>query len=113
MHKLVIKLRDKSGESIGETLVALLVMCLAMMVISGGIVTAARINNRATQLKTATTLNLSDKDLSADTGAKVTVEGGGTGETKTSTNVSVILYTDSTNSNDKDHFRFYELKTGD
>ncbi len=111
MNRFQHKLREQSGESIGETLVALLVMCLAMMVISGGIVASARINHRATQLKTATTLNLDDTNLTKDENAKVTVEGGGTGETQTSTDVSVILYTDSSNGNEDDYFRFYELKT--
>ena len=41
------KLKQKTGESIAETLVAVLIMSLAFLMLTGAVVTAARINHRA------------------------------------------------------------------
>ncbi len=108
MDILLRKLKEQAGESIGETLVALLVMCLAMIVITGGIVTSARINHRATEFKTVSSLDLSDTVESE--AATVNVSGGGTSETKSDVTIDVVLYTDKANSDSKDYFKFYELK---
>ena len=42
------KLKERTGESIAETLVALLIAVLAITMISGAIVTAARVSTRIT-----------------------------------------------------------------
>ena len=46
------KLKSTSGETLVETLFAMLVIVLAVMVIAGGVVTAARINKKAKDLDT-------------------------------------------------------------
>ena len=40
------RLKQKTGESIAETLVAVLIMAVAFLMLTGAVVTAARINNR-------------------------------------------------------------------
>ena len=52
--KLKNKLSSKDGESITETLVALLIMTMVMLVFAGSVVTAARINDKASHMVTAT-----------------------------------------------------------
>lgn len=47
------KWRSHSGETLVETLVAMLVIVLAVMMLTGGIVTAARINKSARDLNTS------------------------------------------------------------
>ena len=42
------KLKERAGESIAETLMALLIAVLAITMISGAIVTAARVNTQIT-----------------------------------------------------------------
>jgi len=115
MNKTILTIKEKlissKGESIGETLVALLVMCLAMLVLSGSIVSAARINKRALDMETATLLKGTESSkLVAKDPATVNVSGGPSGVTGISKDISVILYTDKTNNNEADHFKFYELK---
>ena len=115
MNKTILTIKEKlissKGESIGETLVALLVMCLAMLVLSGSIVSAARINKRALDMETATLLKGTESSkLVVKDPAKVNVSGGPSGVTGISKDISVILYTDKTNNNEADHFKFYELK---
>ena len=116
MNKTILTIKEKlissKGESIGETLVALLVMCLAMLVLSGSIVSAARINKRALDMETASLLKgtESSKLVIKDDHAKVNVSGGPSGTVGISKDISVILYTDMTNNNEADRFKFYELK---
>lgn len=43
------KLKKTNGESVAETLVAVLLMSLAFLMLAGAVVTAARINDRAKQ----------------------------------------------------------------
>ena len=44
MKTLLIKLKSSRGESLGETLVSLLIASLAIVLLAGAIVTAGRIN---------------------------------------------------------------------
>lgn len=45
--KLLKKIRSKQGETIPETLAAMLIVSLAFVILAGGIVTAARVNNKS------------------------------------------------------------------
>ena len=107
MTNLKKKIRENNGESLGETLVALLIMCMAVIIITGGIVTSARINHRAAETKTASGLNVTTESgkLVTDTTATVTVTCG-----TDKKNVDVTLYTDTSNTNKRDYFKFYELR---
>ena len=108
------KLAGKRGESLSETLVAVLVMCMAMAVISGSIVTAARINRKAEDMETSTMLKAGDERTSNKTGTMQATEKRtanvrvtkGTGLGTEITDISVDLYTDPANGAD---FKFYEL----
>ena len=46
IDRIKSKLKDKNGETIAETLVALLITVLALMLLPGAIVAASRVNNR-------------------------------------------------------------------
>lgn len=107
-NRVRCKLKSSSGESLTETLVAVLVMCLAMMVISGSIVTAAKINAKAADMDTATMLNGTRESGSSasKTTASVTITQSGTG-TGSTASVDVELYTDKASGTD---YYFYESK---
>ena len=47
------KLRSNSGESIVETLVTMIILSLAVVMLSGAVVTSARVNQRAENADTA------------------------------------------------------------
>ena len=47
------KLRSNSGESIVETLVTMIILSLAVVMLSGAVVTSARVNQRAEHADTA------------------------------------------------------------
>ena len=52
MKRVFAKLKNRAGESIGETLVALLISSLALLMLAGAITSASRIitdSNRAMQ----------------------------------------------------------------
>lgn len=101
------KIKNKSGESLTETLVALLVMCMAMAVISGSIVTSAKINRQAADMETSTLLKAGQ--IVTSTEKNVTVYKGSTPPAGTgagTTRIGVKYYTDKANGSD---FRFYEL----
>lgn len=71
MLRLILrKFNNKSGESITETLVALLIMTLVMIAFAGSVVTAARINERAGRMVTASHMDTEDSD--ADSGCELT-----------------------------------------
>ncbi|MDO4197865.1 MAG: hypothetical protein Q4D13_02595 [Erysipelotrichaceae bacterium] len=46
------KIRDKRGETLTETLVSLLVICIAIAILSGAIVSAAKINRSSFDIVT-------------------------------------------------------------
>lgn len=107
LKKIKSKISSKHGESLTETLVALLVMCMAMAVISGSIVTAARINRKAEDMETSTMLKAGvdvteqAKNITVYKGGR---PAGGTGAG--SVQLGVKYYTDKA---DGSNFKFYEL----
>ena len=64
------KLKSNSGETLVETLFALLVAVLAMTMLAGSIVSAARVNKGAEDLNTAFQIS----NVQAVSGVKVTVD---------------------------------------
>ena len=64
------KLKNNSGETLVETLFALLVVVLAMTMLAGSIVSAARVNKGAEDLNTAFQIS----NVQAVSGVKVTVD---------------------------------------
>ena len=46
-EKLKKKLYSKAGETIAETLVTMIILSLAVIMIAGAVVTAARVNKKA------------------------------------------------------------------
>lgn len=59
--KINKKLKSRSGETIAETLVTMIILALAVMMIAGAVVTAARVNKSAdntdTSFRTGTEVN--------------------------------------------------------
>lgn len=72
---MIRKLKSNSGETLVETLFALLVVVLAMTMLAGSIISAARVNKGAENLDTA--FHLTDEG----TVGSVTVEHGSGGNT--------------------------------
>ncbi len=77
-NKLIEKLRDRSGETIVETLVSMLIVVLAFMMLAGAIVASARVNASVE----GHTLYLDEADpvtgnVQTVSGATVSVEIGG------------------------------------
>ena len=107
LKSIISKIKSKSGESLTETLVALLVMCMAMAVISGSIVTSAKINRQAADMETSTMLKAGAdvteqaKNITVYKGSR---PAGGTGTS--SVRLGVKYYTDKADGSD---FKFYEL----
>lgn len=131
MKQVIRKLNNTGGESLTETLVALLIMTLVMMVFAGSVVTAARINERANQMVTATHMDMAEdmiKQLHTDVPCKLTQKTGaveiyeyaydestGTGSVGSTAVGSVeVTLTKEAHTNDKsnkeDSFYFYTLK---
>jgi len=70
------KLREKSGETLVETLVSMLIVVLAVTMLAGSIVAAARVNAGAAKLTVY--LNEADSGNTPMGGAVVRVDGPGT-----------------------------------
>ncbi len=86
------KLKSAKGESLTETLVALLISSLALMILAGAIVTAARINTRLRNEDVA----FKKAQTPSSGSVTVTMDGG------TPVNVPVKIY--ETNN----HYVYYE-----
>ena len=65
-------IKEKNGETIAETLVALLITVLALMLLPGAIVAAARVNNR---VENQTTYVNTDKGVSVGGTLRMTTDG--------------------------------------
>lgn len=89
------KLKSKSGETLVETLFALLVVVLAMTMLAGSIVSAARVNKGAEDLDTAFRIS----NAQAVSGVKVTVDH----QTVADSEISVKGY----QTNDQNRYCYY------
>ncbi len=82
-NKIVTKLRSSYGETIVETLVTMIVLSLAMIMLSGAVVTSARVNQKAdntettfttdAQTSTPGTITIQENGSSSPAGLNVTV----------------------------------------
>jgi hypothetical protein len=98
MDKIVKKLiKNKKGESIAETLIALLVSTFAMMILAGALVTAAKVNIGAKKAYTfmdtvrGSSTGASTAAISISTG---TSGSGASVQISSLENTTVTLYTD-------------------
>lgn len=99
------KLKSTSGETLVETLFAMLVIVLAVMVIAGGVVTAARINKKAKDLDT--TFQMSNVVTVTDEAKpEVTITHGSVEPDKVPDKVSI----DAWQTNDNNKYYYYSKK---
>ena len=82
-HQIGRKLNSTSGESFVETLAAVIISVLAMMILTGAIVTSARVNHQTENTKTAFTT-----ETQTSTKDEITIKEG-----TTSTTLPVTVYT--------------------
>ena len=73
-QKIKNKLKNKKGESISESLVALLIVTLAMLMLSGAIVSAARVNKNTADINTGLDTDSQSKEVIS--GFTVVIEDG-------------------------------------
>ena len=90
------KLKSNAGESLAETIVAMMIVTLAMLILAGALVSAAKINkktrNMDTSFSTAVEMTVTDDTVEI-------VHGNGT-------NVAVAVKSYTTN--DKNKYQYYE-----
>ncbi len=113
---------NNSGETITEVLVAVLIMSLVAIAFSVSVVTAAKINNKADMLVTATHMDTVASELSADNTYTVTVSlcEGSTSESEAASGAKIekghaaVVLTSEKHENTKygidDRFYFYAIK---
>lgn len=82
-NKIVTKLRSSCGETIVETLVTMIVLSLAMIMLSGAVVTSARVNQKADNTETTFTT-----DAQTSTSGTITIQDTGS-SSPASLNVTV------------------------
>ena len=99
------KFRNTSGETIAETLVTMIILSLAVLMIAGAVVTAAKVNKRADNMDTAFTTGEAAGNIGTD-GPKVTIseKTEGTGKSVT---VPVQVYETKKSGNKK--YIYYEM----
>lgn len=103
------KFKSRKGESLVETLLAVLVVALAMTMLAGSIVSAARVNNKAENLSTAFNADSSNisvvsgiQTATIDHSAKITM-GSNIGETVADDLIGITFY----QTNDHNGYQFY------
>lgn len=79
------KLSDCAGESIVETLVTMIILSLAVVMLSGAIVTSAKVNQKADNTDTAFTTN----SQAAEDGVMTVTDGSGNAASGVSLGVNV------------------------
>lgn len=94
------KIKSKSGESIAETLVTMIILSLAVLMLAGAVVTSARVNKQADNTDTA----FSVKDGVTKTSGTVTITDGSQDGTDSTTTISVEFYTTS------NEYQYYDTK---
>ena len=99
------KFRSTSGETIAETLVTMIILSLAVLMIAGAVVTAAKVNKRADNTDTAFTTGETAGNIGT-TSPRVTIseKTEGTGKSVT---VPVQVYETKKSGNKK--YIYYEM----
>ena len=97
MIRLFIKkLKEKNGESVAETLVAMLIAVLALMLLPGAIAAASRVNSKVEDMTVY--VDRSDDSKNFDVTGKLKMTTGGTGSIDEITVTTKIKkYTEKTN----------------
>ena len=100
IKKFQSKLQEKSGETIVETLVTMLILSLAVLMLAGAVITAARINKKADNTGTA----FSVEDASITNGSSVIITDSSQTGTEDKITVPVTLY------KTKNNYQYYKSK---
>ena len=72
IEKLHIRLKNSKGESLAETMLSMLIVSLAFLVLSGGVITAARLCSKADNTASSFSTD-GETDLSGSFSVSVTV----------------------------------------
>ena len=70
-----VRLKDTSGETIVETLVTMIILSLAVIMLSGAVVTSARVNAKADNIDTA--FYVDEGQLTQESGVMTITDGSG------------------------------------
>ena len=70
-----VRLKDASGETIVETLVTMIILSLAVIMLSGAVVTSARVNAKADNTDTA--FHVDESQLTQESGVMIITDGSG------------------------------------
>ena len=70
-----VRLKDASGETIVETLVTMIILSLAVIMLSGAVVTSARVNAKADNADTA--FHVDEGQLTQESGVMTITDGSG------------------------------------
>lgn len=70
-----VRLKDTSGETIVETLVTMIILSLAVIMLSGAVVTSARVNAKADNTDTA--FYVDEGQLTQESGVMIITDGSG------------------------------------
>ena len=70
-----VRLKDASGETIVETLVTMIILSLAVIMLSGAVVTSARVNAKADNADTA--FHVDESQLTQESGVMIITDGSG------------------------------------
>ena len=101
MKTALNKLRRTAGESIAETLVAMLIVALAALMLAGSLVSSAYVNNRVKALSMFTDTGEDTpgsrifSDLAGNSKGSIRIKISVTGSTDAPAQVDAALYTDS------------------
>ena len=93
------KLKSRSGESIAETLVTMIILSLAVLMLAGAVVTSARVNKQADNTDTA----FSTEDVTTTSGT-VTITDSSQGGTDATISIKTNLYTT------QNKYQYYEAE---
>ncbi len=101
------KLHSRSGETIAETLVTMIILSLAVMMLAGAVVTAARVNKQADNADTSFQTGNAISTGSAKVDISEENMAGGTGSAVAE--LPVTLYQSGENNSGK-HYIYYKAK---
>lgn len=100
------KFRSTSGETIAETLVTMIILSLAVLMLAGAVVTAARINKKADNTDTAFVTGR-EVGGTGTSSPSVTISDNQAAGTDASVTVPVRVY--QTEKNENKNYTYYEM----
>lgn len=84
------KLKNKSGETIAETLVTMVILSLAVLMLAGAVVSAAKVNKKADNTSTSFTVGTEVPGSGTNSPTVTITQTNGTGGTGTSTRSATL-----------------------